>query len=166
MPSFATKSKNLRALLALVPLTVLVAGLFVPEVGLAVPLILMVAVAGSFRKRRWFCSTVCPRAALLDLAASRIPRRKPLPITLRKPSLRTLLCVFLLFCSIGQIFRFRQDFSALGSFFWAVCAVTALVSLAMGYLWKPRAWCAVCPVGALQDSIAARVAPRSAERME
>ena len=39
-------------------------------------------------------------------------------------------------------------------------------ALVMGLAWKPRAWCAVCPVGALQDNIHARsafAAPASKE---
>ncbi len=166
MPSFAPVSKNFRSMLALVPLSILIAGFFVPEVGLAVPFILMVAVAGSFRRRRWFCSEACPRAALLEFATTKISRRRPIAAAFRSPSLRTLMVVFLILCSAGQTVRLWPDLAALGRFFWLVCAVTAIISLSMGYLWKPRAWCAVCPVGALQDTITAQVSSRSAERKE
>lgn len=69
----------------------------------------------------------------------------------------------LAFCSIAQLSRLLPDFRALGAFFWAICLVTLAASVAMALSYKPRAWCAVCPVGALQDALTRRQARDSEE---
>lgn len=149
-----------RLVLGLAPVFILAGGAIFPELGLVVPLILLVAVLGGLTRRRWFCSAACPRASLLDILGSRLPRRRPLPPALRSPALRMTLCGMLMLCAVGQTARLWPSLRALGAFFWLVCLVTLGLSLLMAFLWKPRAWCAVCPVGALQDTIAARTASR------
>ncbi|MGO8696022.1 MAG: 4Fe-4S binding protein [Rectinemataceae bacterium] len=37
-----------------------------------------------------------------------------------------------------------------------------VVAFAMSYFYSPRRWCAICPVGALQDNVARRQAQRRA----
>jgi len=149
-----------RLVLGLAPVFILAGGAFFPALGLVVPLILLAAVLGGLKRRRWFCSAACPRASLLEILGTRLPRRRPLPPAFRSPALRTALCAFLMLCALGQTARLWPSLEAIGFFFWLVCLVTLGLSFLMAFLWKPRAWCAVCPVGALQDNIAARTAPR------
>jgi polyferredoxin len=59
-------------------------------------------------------------------------------------------------CAVGQTARLWPSLQAIGSFFWLVCLVTLAAATLMALVWKPRAWCAVCPLGALQDNLAAR----------
>lgn len=158
-PDLAAAARRLaRPALLLVPVAVIVAGTLYPVAGLAVPALVLFAAVSSLFKKRWFCSRACPRGVLLSTTLGRVSRRKPLPRSLRSPAVRTVLCGFLLLCSVGQTLRLRADTAVLGSFFWLVCVLTLALSLVMGLVWKPRAWCAVCPVGALQDNVYARAA--------
>jgi hypothetical protein len=93
MPSFAPVSKNFRSMLALVPLSILIAGFFVPEVGMAVPFILMVAVAGAFGATLVLFGGLSPRRAARvrddeDFQATADSRSLPIPFP------ATLMVVF------------------------------------------------------------------------
>ncbi|HUW39458.1 MAG TPA: 4Fe-4S binding protein [Rectinemataceae bacterium] len=133
---------------------VVVGGFFQPLAGLAVPVLVIVAAVGSLLRKRWFCSTVCPRAAILGGFGRRVSLYRNLPAFLRTDRVRTALCGFLLVCSVGQTARNWDALGNLGRFFWLVCALSLAVALAMAYFYSPRSWCAICPVGALQDNVA------------
>jgi uncharacterized membrane protein HdeD (DUF308 family) len=62
-------------------------------------------------------------------------------------------CGLLMITSIGQMVRYWRNWEALGWFFWGVCVGTLTVAVAVGLLYKPRAWCAACPVGTLQHTL-------------
>jgi polyferredoxin len=40
--------------------------------------------------------------------------------------------------------------------FWVLCAASLSAGLLMGFFFKPRSWCAICPMGTLQDTISRR----------
>jgi polyferredoxin len=37
-----------------------------------------------------------------------------------------------------------------GTVFWTMCAVTSLIGVTLGAFFKPRTWCAFCPIGTVQ----------------
>jgi polyferredoxin len=135
---------------------VIVGGFFEPLVGLAVPALVIVAAVSSLVRKRWFCSTACPRAAILGTFGRSVSRYKSLPAFMKTDRVRTALCGFLLVCSVGQTARNWQAIGNAGRFFWLVCALSLVAALAMSYFFSPRSWCAICPVGALQDNVAKR----------
>lgn len=136
-----------------VSLTVIVGGFFFPILGLFVPLLLIFAVITNFFRNRWFCGKACPRAYILGGFLPGISRYKNLPRFLYSDGLRSVLCGFLLICAVGQTSRLFHNLQALGWFFWFVCAGTFAFALILGLAYKPRAWCALCPVGTLQQTL-------------
>lgn len=142
----------------------IVGGFFQPLFGLIVPILVVAAAIGSLVRKRWFCSSACPRGALLGSLGPRYSRYRALPASLKADKVRTALCGFLLVCTVGQTARNWDSLGQLGRFFWFVCALSLVVALVMAYFFKPRSWCAICPVGALQDNVARR--SRSGERAE
>ena len=83
-------------------LAILLGALVWPWVGLAVPLLVGIAVLGNFFQPKWFCRKACPRAGLLSGFVGRWSRFKPLPSGLYSLPVRNLLCGFLMVCSVGQ----------------------------------------------------------------
>jgi len=132
---------------------VIIGGFFWPIFGLAVPALLALAVGSTFFRRRWFCSKACPRGQLLSGFTRSVSRYRNLPPFLHSQGVRRGLCGLLMFCAIGQTLRFWPSLESLGRFFWIVCVATFAVALGMAIAFKPRAWCAVCPMGTLQDTI-------------
>lgn len=133
---------------------VAVGGFFYPLIGFATAALLLLALAMNFRKPRSFCSAACPRGAALGFALSRVSRRKSLPAFARSEGVRKALCGFMLFCVAGSVLRLRAAPAALGAFFWGLCVLSLSAGVVLGLFYKPRAWCAVCPLGTLQDTMA------------
>lgn len=123
-----------------------------PVVGLAVPALVLIAVISNAFRPNWFCSNACPRAKILGGFFRRFSRNRPTPPSLYTGQMRMVLCGALLFCSISQTSRYWKDLPRLGLFFWSVCVVSLVFAIAFALLYKPRSWCALCPVGTLQRS--------------
>lgn len=133
-----------------------VGGYFFPLLGFGVPVLVAVALIMNARGRRSFCARACPNGAALGSALKPITRGRRLPALLGSPEFRRGLCGFMLFCVIGQLARGYPDPAALGRVFWAVYLIAVGLGVAAGLLYKPRAWCAFCPMGTLQDTVAPR----------
>ncbi|MCE1196007.1 4Fe-4S binding protein, partial [bacterium] len=82
------------------------------------------------------------------------PRRRALPAFALASNFRKLLCGAMMFCVVGSLIRTGGDVGRIGAVFWTLCAISLSGGLLLGIFYKPRAWCAVCPMGTLQDTIA------------
>lgn len=124
-----------------------------PVVGLAVPALVLLAIVSNAFRPNWFCSNACPRANILGGFFRKISRNKPTPKSLYSEQVRMVLCGVLLICSISQTSRYWRDLPKLGLFFWSVCVVSLVLAVAFALLYRPRSWCALCPVGTLQRTL-------------
>jgi len=136
-------------------LAVAVGGFFYPYVGFAVAVVMVVAVAMTLVKPKSFCAYACPRGKALGLGLRPFSRGKPLPPGFITPGLKRALCGFMIFCVIGNTARLANTPAALGTFFWGLCVLSLAAGVVVGILYRPRAWCAVCPMGTLQETIGA-----------
>ncbi len=129
------------------------AGFFVPAVGLLVPLLMLVALGTNFASRRSFCAGFCPNGRALASVFPRISRNKPLDKDFRSPLFRRILCGFMLFCAVNLLSRTGGSLELVGRVFWLMYLVSVGMSAVMAVAYKPRSWCAVCPMGTLQDTV-------------
>lgn len=134
-------------------LLVAAGGAFYPLVGLFVPGLILLALSSNFVSRRWFCRSACPNGRALSTGLGAISRRAVLPRKLRSPGVRQALCAFMLFCLVNLLLRFGGPIEAAARVFWAVYLVSIGISIPMGIYFRPRAWCAICPMGTLQSTI-------------
>lgn len=134
-------------------LAVAVGGLFHPYIGFAVAVVMVVAVAMTIVKPKSFCAYACPRGKALGLGLKPFSRGRPLPPGSITPGLKRAACGFMMFCVIGNIARLAKAPAALGTFFWGLCVLSLAAGVVVGILYRPRAWCAVCPMGTLQETI-------------
>ncbi len=136
----------------LLPLIVM-GGLFLPLLGYLVLAMMAVLLIISFFKARYWCWYLCPRGAFLDLVISKISVNKPLPKIFAKQWFRwTVFFVFMAFLA----FRIKQagwSLVAVGVVFVSMCIITTVISVILGVLTRHRGWCAICPMGTLQDTI-------------
>lgn len=165
MPTVRTRRVFDSLALAFV-LAVAIGGWFYPVAGLALAVLMAAALAlsllsrfGAARKRA-FCNGVCPRGRALAFALKPFASGRPLPRSFADLSLRRGLCGFMMFCVIGSLVRALPGlegypaFAAAGRIFWGLCLISLAGGLVLGLLYRPRAWCVVCPMGTLQDTIA------------
>ena len=135
-------------------LAVSIGGYFFPVVGLAVPGLMILALVMNARDRRSFCSSACPNGRTLSFVMPRISGGRSLPRFLADKGIRRMLCGFMLFCMINLLVRYgRGGPPAVGRLFWAIYLLAMGISVVAGMLFKPRAWCAFCPMGTLQDTV-------------
>ncbi len=131
-------------------------GYFVPLLGLAVPALLLTALVMNLRRRRSFCAEACPNGRAYAAVLGGLSRRAPLPPALRSAGFRRGLCGFMLFCVINLLIRSGGGWEAAGRVFRGIYFLSLGVGTALGLYFKPRAWCAVCPVGTLQETLSPR----------
>ncbi|GEM_PF-902841 len=146
-------------------LAVAVGGYFFPLVGLAVPGLIVLALATNLGSRRFFCGRLCPNGRLYSAALHRASRRGTLPDFLRSPHVRRAICGFTFFCAVNLLVRYGGGIAQVARVFWAIYLASIGFGFIMGYFFKPRAWCAVCPMGTLQDTVSFRPAPRATRRI-
>jgi hypothetical protein len=130
-----------------------IGGFFIPALALAVPVLMIAAIALDFFRRRSFCAGICPNGTFLASTLKPVSRKRPLPRALVSPTVRRALCGFMLVCIFGLLARSPLEASAIGRNFWAIYTIALTAGILFGLLYKPRAWCAICPLGTLQDTI-------------
>lgn len=133
---------------------ILIGGWLHPPLGIAVPVLMLGALAFESRGRRRFCASVCPNGRMLSTTLAQVSRRKLLPRFVSASGFKKGLCGFMLFCVANLLVRYgRGGAEAAGRIFWAVYLVAVSVGIAAGVAFKPRAFCAFCPMGTLQDTV-------------
>ena len=139
-----------------------IGGFFYPVLGILG--LMLVALVMNFRSRRSFCAGVCPNGNFLATAIKPLTRNRRIPRAMVYPQLRRMLCGAMLFCLVGLLSRNHSDPQSIGRVFWWIYMVALSLGIVLGLAYKPRAWCAVCPLGTLQDTIAEAASPPTAKR--
>jgi polyferredoxin len=150
----AVRTQVFETLSSVFVFSIALGGIFVPELGFALAGLMLAAIVMTLIKPRSFCSAVCPRGRALGFLLRRSSRRKALPAFLLASNFRKLLCGGMMFCVIGSLVRAGGDLGRMGAVFWTLCVVSLSGGLLLGIVFKPRAWCAICPMGTMQDTIA------------
>jgi len=130
-----------------------IGGFFLPELGLLVIALMLAAIAMNARRSRSFCSGVCPNGRSLSASLGKISAGKKLPRFLYSREFRRALCGLLMFAVVSFLIQSDGSLARIGRVFWSVYIAAIGVSVVTGLLFKPRAWCAFCPMGTLQDTL-------------
>jgi len=144
--------KTQRFTIWLLPLIV-IGGLFYPLLGYLVVGLMLILIALSFFKGRYWCWHLCPRGAFLDGALSKFTLKRPLPKVFTRTWAKWLLYTLLLLLLVFRVFRSGGDLLAIGSIFVSMCLITTIIAIVLGLLTNHRSWCSICPMGSLQQSI-------------
>lgn len=143
----------MRKLLALVGLVVLFLGWKFPLLGFMVPVVMLVGMGIAIFKGRYLCGNLCPRGSFLDLLFSKISPKKKIPHILKSMFIRVPILVSLMGLMIYKISIAPTNINYLGQTFWLMCAATTTVALVMAVVLHHRGWCAICPMGTMQNLI-------------
>jgi hypothetical protein len=143
---------------ALFVITVALGGFFVRQFGLALAAEMIIAIVLSLTspKPRAFCSGLCPRGRALGFALRPISLGKSLPRMFSTRQFRRFLCGTSMFLVIASLFQVAPGVGVAewaGMVFWILCLITLSAGIILGIIFRPRTWCALCPLGTLQDTI-------------
>lgn len=124
-----------------------------PLLGFVVPVVVVSGLGTSIFRGRYFCGNGCPRGAFLDSLPVPVKRWKRLPTLFKNPWFRWTVVVVLFSLMIGRGLQHPASLAHWGTLFWQMCLVTTIAALLLAVFYRPRAWCAVCPVGTLQEAL-------------
>ena len=148
------KNKNIRKFtqnLAAVFFTFLmVVGLIKPIIGLTVMVMMVSFLVLSVFKGRLWCGYLCPRGSFLEQWFTILSRHKAIPEFLKKRSVKQAGLAVMMSVFILQLILAWGNLHQTGAVFIRMCLVTSIIAFILGYLYKPRTWCAFCPMGYLQ----------------
>ncbi|RJP28048.1 MAG: 4Fe-4S binding protein [Candidatus Omnitrophota bacterium] len=132
---------------------IVIGGFFYPLLGYLVVAMMAFFLTLSFFKGRYWCWHLCPRGAFLDIIISKLSFNRPLPGIFLKQWFRWL--IFFLFLSFlaFRVTKAGASLIAIGIIFIITCLVTTIISVILGISLKHRSWCAICPMGTLQEKI-------------
>jgi len=147
-----TRKKSQLIMVWLLPLIV-IGGLFVPILGYLVVGMMAFLITMSFFKGRYWCWHLCPRGAFLDLGMSKLSPGKSLPRLFTKQGFRWMIVVLFMTFLAYRIVQSGGDLIAMGSIFVSMCLITTIIAIILALLMRHRAWCAICPMGTLQEKI-------------
>lgn len=132
---------------------IVIGGLFYPILGYLVVAMMAFFLPLSFFKGRFWCWHLCPRGAFLDLGMSKISPNKPTPKVFSKKGFRwSIFAIFAAVMSL-RIYQTGGNLIAIGAIFVGVCLITTIISAILAVTMRHRAWCAICPMGTLQEHI-------------
>lgn len=110
------------------------------------------AVSSKQHGRLW-CRHVCPRGNLYNRIGNDLRNRRKLPKILKTVTVRTIitLCLFTMFGL--TIYKNYKNLLGFSTSLYGIILITTWIGLIMGYVFYPRSWCAICPVGSTIDVI-------------
>jgi len=132
---------------------VLVGGWIFPLLGFFLLLCMFGAVGIAFYRGRAWCDWMCPRGSFYDLAVHRLSRNAVIPAVFKTSRVRGLILGLLVIVLGVQIYYAWGDSYAVGRAFVRVLTVTTMAGIVLGAVYKPRAWCQICPMGTLANWI-------------
>lgn len=132
---------------------IVIGGLFYPMLGYLVVGMMAFFLTLAFFKGRYWCWNLCPRGAFLDIVVSRASMNKPFPAFFASHWFRLLVFVSFMLFLIFRIIRSGGNPVIIGAIFVGMCLGTTVIAFALGIFTKHRGWCAICPMGFLQEKV-------------
>jgi len=133
---------------------IVIGGLFYPLLGYFVLATMVFFLTLSFFKGRYWCWNLCPRGAFLDIVLSKASLKRPLPGIFAKQWFRYFIFILFIGLFILRLVRAGANPILIGSVFVSMCLLTTGIAIILGIITKHRGWCAICPMGFLQENIA------------
>ena len=107
---------------------------------------------------RFWCGWLCPRGTFLEYALEKISKKRKIPEILRSKAFKLFIASILAVMFVMVLFDMNplltspNMLASLGGFIVFMCIVTTiLISIPLGIIYMPRAWCGFCPVGYAQS---------------
>ncbi|MDD5618644.1 MAG: 4Fe-4S binding protein [Candidatus Omnitrophica bacterium] len=132
---------------------IVIGGLFNPLLGYLVVAMMAFFLVLSFFKGRYWCWNLCPRGAFLDIVLSKFSLNRFIPQIFLKQWFRWLIFTMFLVFLVSRLVNTGGKWLVIGSVFVGMCILTTIISIILGILTRHRGWCAICPMGTLQEKI-------------
>lgn len=148
-----SRRKKIQMIMWLLLPIIVIGGLFVPYLGFFVLAMMLFLLTLSFFRGRYWCGWICPRGSFLDRIISKISLNREIPSFLKDIKFRIAVMILLMGFMIFRLIQTEGILQKIGLVFVAMCLITSVIAIPLGIIFRPRTWCAFCPMGTLQGLI-------------
>lgn len=142
--------KSSQLLMALLLPIVVVGGYFCPRLGFIVLGLITLFMVLASQRGRFYCGWLCPMGAFHERILSLVSLKRPIPSLFKSSWFRWLLFVAMMSLMTIRLINAGGDVQATGSVFRFMWIVSTSIAIGLGFYFKPRIWCAICPMGSMQ----------------
>lgn len=136
-------------MIGLLPL-VIIGGYFCPRIGFTVLGLITIFMILAGHRGRFYCGWMCPMGAFHERILSRISFHKPIPKLFKTHWFRwTLFIIMMGFMTTRLVFHWGDPLG-IGGVFRTMWIISMSLAIGLGFYFKPRAWCTICPMGSMQ----------------
>ena len=128
---------------------VIIGGWLSPPLGFTLLICMVGSIGIAMYKGRAWCDWMCPRGSFYDLFLEKLSRKVRIPSLFKTNWLRSLILTALMTTLGVQIYYAWGDTNGIGMAFVIVLTVTTAIGIVLGAIFKPRAWCQICPMGTI-----------------
>lgn len=147
--AFVSHRNKLSWLMAVLFIAIITAGWIFPWFGYFVPVCMAGAILPAFLWGRRWCDWWCPRGSFLNQCLDPVSRKKSIPRFVRGLPFRLFMMGIMMTVFSVRIYQLWPDPVKIGGFFIMFLTITTVAGVLLGIAFKPRSWCAFCPVGTM-----------------
>lgn len=99
------------------------------------------------------CTSVCPRGSFLQNIMDKLSLNNTMPLFMTKKWFKNSIVVILFVVFGFSMYKAKGDLRLMGFAIFRMVTVTTIIAFILGVIYKPRTWCAVCPMGHISGEI-------------
>lgn len=142
--------KQSQLIMSLLLPVVVVGGYFYPLIGFIVLGLITLFMVIASQRGRFYCGWLCPMGAFHERFLALISFKKEILPVFKSNWFRWLLFCMMMGMMFSRLYMEWGDPEAVASVFRFMWIVSTGLAVGLGIFFKPRTWCAVCPMGSFQ----------------
>jgi len=157
--AFASRRRTAAWITGTALLAIVTVGWVFPWLGYFVPLCMILGILPAFSLGRKWCDWWCPRGSFLERYLAPLSRNVPIPGFFRRLPFRLFMLTVLMTVFSLRLYHLWPNPVKIGGFFVMFLTVTTVLAVLLGLAFKPRNWCAFCPIGTMASWASANKNP-------
>jgi len=148
--------KQIQWIMALFVPLVVIGGAFWPMLGWIIVGMIAVFLVLTWFRGRYFCGWFCALGSVFERVVARVSRNREMLPLFRARWFRWLLFGLMMGLLGSRLVMSEGDPEKIGAAFRMMWIVSLGFATFFGIVYKPRTWCAVCPMGTMQGILSPR----------
>ncbi len=136
-------------MILLLPL-VIIGGYFCPKIGFTVLGLITLFMVLASRRGRFYCGWLCPMGAFHERVLSKASFNRPIPLLFKTRWFRWTLFTLMMGFMTFRLIANWGDAMGIGNVFRTMWIISMTLAISLGFYFKPRVWCTICPMGSFQ----------------
>ncbi len=133
----------------LLPL-VIIGGYYCPRIGFTVLGLITIFMIIASQRGRFYCGWLCPMGAFHERILAKFSFKRPIPSLFKTSWFRWTLFTLMMGFMTSRLIVNWGDAIGTGGVFRTMWIVSMTLAIGLGFYFKPRVWCTICPMGSFQ----------------